>query len=187
MLTHRFDDALAHASRLHRQQRRKGSGIPYIAHLMSVSALVLEHGGDEDQAIAGLLHDAVEDQGGRRTARDIEARYGARVARIVLACSDSDDGQKAPWKTRKLAYLDGLATKDADAVLVTTCDKLHNATAILHDLRSDGPAVFDRFTAGREGTLWYYRELAKRLSARLPGPLTERLSDTVARIEAKAG
>src|SRR6056297_647245 len=115
MLTHRFDDALCLAARLHRTHFRKGTTIPYLSHLLAVSALVLEYGGDEDQAIAGLLHDAVEDQGGMETAREIETAFGARVARIVLECSDSDDGQTAPWKERKLAYLDGIATKSEDA------------------------------------------------------------------------
>ncbi|RFP89721.1 bifunctional (p)ppGpp synthetase/guanosine-3',5'-bis(diphosphate) 3'-pyrophosphohydrolase [Rhodobacteraceae bacterium 63075] len=186
MLTHRFDDALAHASALHRSQTRKGSGTPYIAHLMSVSALVLEYGGDEDQAIAGLLHDAVEDQGGMATHAEITRRYGPRVASIVLECSDSDGEEKAAWQTRKDAYIAGVATKSDDAVLVTACDKLHNATSILHDLTNLGDALWSRFTAGRTGTLWYYRALSDALSMRLPGPLTDRLSRTISAIEEQA-
>lgn len=187
MLTHRYDDALGYAARLHRDQRRKGSGIPYISHLLSVSALVLEYGGDEDQAIGGLLHDAVEDQGGQKTAREIDSLFGSRVVQIVQDCSDSDGDTKAPWKPRKLAYLAGIASKSEDAVLVTACDKLHNATTILFDLQTIGPDVFNRFTARRDGTLWYYHELARALSTRLPGPLTVRLADTVAQIEAQTG
>lgn len=186
MLTHRFDDALAYAARLHRGQCRKGSGIPYIAHLLSVSALVLEYGGDEDQAIGGLLHDAVEDQGGLAEAARIEARFGPRVARIVLACSDSLADRKEPWQERKTRYLAGIAAKSDDAVLVTACDKLHNATAILTDLRDEGARVFDRFTARRDGTLWYYRALSDALAQRLPGRLSRRLDDVVRRIEAIA-
>lgn len=186
MLTHRYDDALAYASRLHRSQTRKASGIPYISHLISVSAFVLDYGGDEDQAIAGLLHDAVEDQGGLTTADAIAERYGKRVRQIVLDCSDSDGDEKAPWQIRKDAYLAGIATKSDDATLVTACDKLHNATTILIDLKEVGPKVFERFTAKRDGTLWYYDELAKALAMRLPGPLTDRLSDTVAQIKAAA-
>lgn len=186
MLTHRYDDALAYASRLHRDQQRKGSGIPYITHLVSVSALVLEYGGDEDQAIGGLLHDAVEDQGGLPTAREIESRFGNRVMQIVLDCSDSDGQDKAPWKQRKLAYLAGIASKSDDATLVTACDKLHNASSIVTDLHRVGPAVFDRFTAGRDGTLWYYAELANALSRRLPGPLTDKLARKVQRMTALA-
>lgn len=186
MLTDRFDDALAFAARLHRQQRRKGADTPYIAHLLSVAALVLEHGGDEDQAIAGLLHDAVEDQGGMEMAEDISRRFGDRVARTVLDCSDSADGQKAPWKTRKLDYLAGIAKKSDDATLVTACDKLHNATAIVEDLRAHGRVVFDRFTAGEDGTLWYYAELARALTARWPGPLSARLERRVAEMQSLA-
>ena len=184
MLTHRFDDALQFAARAHRDQWRKATRIPYIAHLLGVCSLVLDYGGDEDQAIGGLLHDAVEGQGGQAMLATISDRFGPRVAAIVLACSDSTDQAKEPWKDRKLRYLAGIADKSDDAILVTACDKLHNATAILTDLEQDGPAVFDRFTAGRDGTLWYYRELATALSTRLPGPLTDRLAATVARIEA---
>lgn len=182
MLTHRFDDALAYASRLHRNQIRKGSGIPYMSHLLGVCAFVLDYGGDEDQAIGGLLHDAVEDQGGMQTADEIERLFGSRVRRIVLECSDSESDDKAPWKTRKLAYISGIAAKSDDASLVTACDKLHNATAILNDLHLVGPQVFERFTARRDGTLWYYSELSRALSARLPGPLTNRLAHIVKQI-----
>ncbi|MAM61731.1 HD domain-containing protein [Maritimibacter sp. UBA3975] len=186
MLTDRFDDALSLAARLHRTQTRKGSGIPYISHLMAVSALVIENGGDEDQAIAGLLHDAVEDQGGQETADMIRATYGDRVADIVLACSDAVDQSRIAWRDRKNRYLASLATKGEDALLVTSCDKLHNATAILTDLRAHGPAVFDRFTARRDGTLWYYRQLADTLTRVRPGPLSDRLAATVAALETAA-
>lgn len=184
MLTHRFDDALGLASRLHREQRRKASRIPYVSHLLAVAALVLENGGDEDQAIAALLHDAVEDQGGQTTARMIRTRFGDRVTDIVLACSDSDGDDKAPWRSRKEAYLAALPGNGEDALLVTSCDKLHNATTILCDLREIGPAVFDRFTAKRAGTLWYYRALADALGAARPGPLSDRLDAVVSEIEA---
>ncbi|WP_417723705.1 HD domain-containing protein [Salipiger sp.] len=181
MLTDRFDDALTLAARLHRSQSRKGSGAPYISHLMAVCALVLEYGGDEDQAIAGLLHDAVEDQGGAAMLAEIEAAFGPRVARMVRECSDAEDQSRIPWRTRKEDYLTGLATKSADALLVTTCDKLHNATAILEDLRRHGPEVWDRFTAGRDGTLWYYDGLARAITARDAAP-APRLARTVAAI-----
>jgi len=183
MLTHRFDDALSLAARLHRSQVRKGAGIPYISHLIAVSGLVLEYDGDEDQAIAGLLHDAVEDQGGLATRDLIARQFGDRVARIVMACSDNDGEADTPWKPRKLAYLAGIATKGEDALLVTSCDKLHNATTILEDLRRHGPGVFDRFTAKRDGTLWYYRALAQALSSSRPGYLSDRLSRVVTDLE----
>lgn len=186
MLTHRFDDALQFAARAHRDQWRKATRIPYIAHLLGVCSLVLDYGGDEDQAIGGLLHDAVEDQGGEEMLATISDRFGSRVADIVLACSDSTDQAKEPWDDRKRRYIAEIAGKSDDAVLVTTCDKLHNATAILTDLEQIGPAVFDRFTAGRDGTLWYYRELATALSDRLPGALTDRLAETVSRMEMAA-
>ncbi len=141
MLTHRFDGALAFASDAHRSQTRKGSGVPYIAHLMSVSALVIEHGGDEDRAIAALLHDAVEDQGGAEMAARIEARFGARVARIVQECSDSEGDPKPEWQVRKTRYIAGIATKSDEACLVTSADKLHNARSILADYLEIGEAL----------------------------------------------
>jgi (p)ppGpp synthase/HD superfamily hydrolase len=186
MLTHRFDDALSLASMLHREQLRKGSGVPYLSHLLAVTALVLEYGGDEDQAIAALLHDAVEDQGGTDTADLIRSTFGARVANTVLACSDSTDQASEPWELRKTRYLAGLADKSDDALLVTSCDKLHNASTILADLDTVGDAVFDRFTARRDGTLWYYRALADALTELRPGPLSTRLAAVVGEIEARA-
>lgn len=186
MLTDRFENALSLAARLHRSQTRKGSDIPYVSHLMAVSALVIEYGGDEDQAIAALLHDAVEDQGGQDTADMIRATFGDRVADIVLACSDSIQQDKEDWQWRKDRYIASLATKGEDALLVTTCDKFHNATTILHDIAVHGPAVFERFTAKRDGTLWYYRQLADRLTTVRPGPLSERLDTTVTALEAAA-
>ena len=186
MLTDRFDDALQLAAKLHRNQARKVSNTPYVAHLLAVTALVLEHGGDEDQAIAALLHDAVEDQGGIATGELIRARFGGRVADCVLACSDSTEPEKEPWKRRKDRYIATLASKSADALLVTSCDKLHNARSILADMEEIGVAVFDRFTAKRDGTLWYYRALADELTRLRPGPLSARLDATVTAIEARA-
>lgn len=185
MLTTRFDAALADARALHADQTRKGTAIPYLSHLMAVASLVLEARGDEDQAIAGLLHDTIEDAG--ESEASLAARFGPRVARIVAECSDHrGEGPKPDWRPRKEAYLASIATKSDDAILVTVCDKLHNAGAILQDLRSDGPDVFDRFTAGRDGTFWYYGELARTLAARCPGPLTARLSRTVETLRAEA-
>lgn len=174
MLTPRFDGALHHAARLHRSQTRKGTTTPYISHLMAVSALVLDHGGDEDQAIAALLHDTIEDAG--ETNASLQQVYGPRVAQIVSECSDFDGSEPRPdWTTRKRGYIDALAGKSDDAILVTSCDKLHNAESILEDLHATGPAVFDRFTAGRDGTLWYYDTLATALAQRAAAPLGTRL------------
>lgn len=184
MLSHRFDDALAFASQIHRAQRRKGSDVPYISHLLSVCALTLEYGGDEDCAIAALLHDAVEDHGGLAMADQIEEKFGTTVRDIVLECSDRGDDQDTPWRFRKDAYLASIPRKSEAAILVTSCDKLHNATMILNDLRNDGLSVFSRFSAGRDEVLWYYRQLLDRLSMRAPYALTLRLSIIIAQIEA---
>lgn len=178
MLTHRYDDALCLAARLHRSQCRKVTAIPYLSHLLSVSALVIEYGGDEDQAIAGLLHDAVEDAGGHATGEAIRAQFGDRVADMVYACSDSDGAAKAPWKQRKDAYIAAIPGK-GDALLVTCADKVHNVTTILEDLHIVGPDVFDRFTAGKAGTLWYYQSLSTALTAAFPGALSDRLARIV--------
>jgi len=187
MLSTRFDEALGFAAELHRGQTRKGSDIPYLSHLLAVAALVIEHGGDEDQAIAALLHDAVEDQGGMQTAEAIDTRFGSRVLRIVMECSDSSDGQKAPWAERKRAYLAGIATKSADACLVTAADKLHNARCIVADHMAVGDAVWTRFTAGKEDVAWYYTSLAGALTAALPCVLTELLDSSASDLASRAG
>lgn len=167
----RLADALALAHEAHRLQKRKDTDIPYISHPMAVAALVLEFGGSEDQAIAGLLHDTIED-GGAAYADRIGALFGADVLSMVRLCTDGSFEQKeaartpeakfADWRTRKLAYLQHLrdAPDDSPALLVSACDKLHNARAVLSDLRLLGDSLFSRFTGRREGTLWYYDELA---------------------------
>jgi len=160
LLTKRFKDALNLAFTLHAEQTRKGTSTPYFAHLIAVTALVLENGGDEDLAIAALLHDAVEDQGGLKTLEEIRSRYGERVARIVLDCSDALVTPKPPWRLRKEIYLTHLDQVDPEVHLVSIADKLHNARSILADLEQQGSAVWKRFTGGKAGTLWYYRALA---------------------------
>lgn len=184
----RYVDALQFAAQLHRTQRRKGSGVPYIAHLLSVSALALEHGADEDEAIAALLHDAVEDQGGEETRRLIAQRFGPAVADIVMGCTDVVSEPRPPWRARKEAFLAGLPHKSRSVRLVAACDKLHNARSIVTDLRTDGDAVWARFTGRRDGTLWYYRALVEAFArSETPvGPLDE-LRLTVARMERLAG
>jgi len=165
-LTWRFDTALQFASGLHHQQPRKGVSIPYIGHLMSVCALVLEAGGNEDQAIAGLLHDAVGDQGGRSTLDTIRHMFGDRVANIAESCSDStatDPTEKPPWRGRKVKYLEHLRSANGDALLVSAADKLHNARAILSDYREIGEQLFMRFNAPKEDQLWYYGALVETL------------------------
>lgn len=179
MLTRRFDYAFNFAHRLHRDQRRKGTPIPYISHLMTVSALVIEHGGDEDQAIAGLLHDAAEDQGGEATLAEIRVTFGDKVAAIVSDCTDAWVEPKPPWRKRKEAYIAALPHKPPDSLLVSLADKTHNAEAILFDYRELGDALFDRFSGGRDGTQWYYQSLVKVFNEVLPGRLSERLAGVV--------
>jgi len=174
-----YDQALVYASELHRDQVRKGSGIPYIAHLLSVSSRVLSAGGTEVQAIAGLLHDAAEDQGGRATLDEVRAKFGAEVAQIVSDCTDSWVESKPPWRPRKEAYLASLPNKAPTSLLVSLAHKLDNAEAILNDYCSIGDDLWDRFTGGREGTLWYYRELSAIFNEALPGRLARGLSQTV--------
>jgi (p)ppGpp synthase/HD superfamily hydrolase len=165
-LTWRFDVALQFASGLHHKQPRKGVPIPYVSHLMSVTALVLEAGGDEDQAIAALLHDAVEDQGGLPTLDTIRHLFGKRVADAVESCSDStasDPNKKLPWRERKEKYLEHLRSASEDALFVAAADKLHNARAILSDYREIGEQLWARFNAPKEDQLCYYGALVETL------------------------
>jgi (p)ppGpp synthase/HD superfamily hydrolase len=179
----RLASAMSYAALIHGTQNRKGTTIPYISHLMSVSALVMEFGGDEDQAIAGLLHDALEDCGPEHE-KAIRANWGSRVAKIVQDCTDGvpdADGKKADWHTRKRIYLEHLLSVDIDSLLVSACDKLHNARSIVSDIRA-GHDVFARFNAGRDGTLWYYQSLAEAISSRLgkSAPIARELTSAVA-------
>ena len=159
VLSSRFEGALILAIRLHSSQVRKGIRIPYVAHLLAVTALVLEDGGDEDQTIAALLHDAVEDQGGIETLDEIRKLFGEQVARIVEGCSDSIESPKPPWKERKVNYLRHLREANIDVLRVSLADKLHNACSILRDLQQHGDVIWERFKGGKDGTLWYYRSL----------------------------
>jgi len=166
ILTPRYEQALVFAAAAHRHQRRKGTDIPYISHPLAVSALVLEHGGSEDEAIAALLHDVVEDCG--VTLGEISARFGTRVADIVEGCSDSlspDPTTKAPWKQRKEAYLAHLEHASPSELLVSAADKLHNARCVLADFLEVGNALWNRFRTGsKDDILWYYEEIAKVLT-----------------------
>jgi (p)ppGpp synthase/HD superfamily hydrolase len=180
LLTERFDDAFRYAHRLHRAQTRKGTPIPYISHLMIVAALVVEHGGNEDQAIAGLLHDAAEDQGGAETLAEIKATFGDDVAAIVSDCTDAWTEPKPPWKERKQAYIAALPGKPVQSLLVSLADKTHNSEAILFDYRILGDALWDRFNGGADGTRWYYNALADVFSRAMPGRLSDRLSRAAA-------
>jgi (p)ppGpp synthase/HD superfamily hydrolase len=173
-LTERYADAVTYAATAHAAQRRKGTDIPYIAHLLAVSGSVLEAGGDEDQAIAGLLHDVVEDQGGLPRADDVRARFGDRVADIVLGCSDStteDRKDKRPYAERKAAHIAHLREASDDVLLVTAADKLHNARAIHTDLMIDGPDILTRFNGEPGQILAYYRSILDVLESRGIAPV----------------
>ena len=186
-LTERFQEAFILASMLHAQQKRKGTDIPYLSHLLGVTALVLEDGGDEDQAIAALLHDAVEDQGGLKTLEDIRQKFGHHVAEIADGCSDSYTQPKPPWKQRKAAYLARLRQASPDIVRVSLADKLHNARSIHSDLQRHGKSTWRRFNGGREGTLWYYRSLVEIYEECSASPNVAELRRVVQAIEAFGG
>jgi (p)ppGpp synthase/HD superfamily hydrolase len=188
MLTERISEALALAVQAHEKQVRKGTSIPYVAHPMAVASIALEFGADEDQAIAALLHDVLEG-GGPQYGPVIKERFGERVLAIVDGCTDGvpdASGQKADWGERKRAYLAHLAQASDDVLLVSGSDKLHNARAIVSDLLKIGPDVFNRFTAGRDGTLWYYRSLAEIFEQRR-APMAAILAAEVIQIEQLAG
>jgi (p)ppGpp synthase/HD superfamily hydrolase len=180
LLTERFDEAFRYAHQLHRAQTRKGTPIPYISHLMAVAALVVEHGGTEDQAIAALLHDAAEDQGGAERLDEIRKKFGSTVAAIVSDCTDSWTEPKPEWRPRKEAYLSVLSGKPTQSLLVSLADKTHNAEAILFDHRILGDRLWTRFNGGADGTRWYYGALAEVFSKVMPGGLADRLSRSVA-------
>ena len=179
-LSPRFAQAMTYASIAHSDQVRKETEIPYLAHLLAVAGLVLEHGGDEDEAIAALLHDAVEDAGGQARLANLRQRFGDRVAEIVLDCTDTDVTPKPPWQARKEAYIAHLANASPSARLVSCCDKLHNARCIVADLRTQGDLVWSKFNGGRDGTLWYYSTiLAEYQCLEVSRPLVEELVRTV--------
>jgi GTP pyrophosphokinase len=192
MLTERFQRAFAMASQIHAHQLRKGTSIPYLSHLMSVAALVLEHGGDEDAAISGLLHDAIEDSGdGARTQARIRAEFGARVADTVAGCSDAvavPGEAKPPWRERKERYIRHVAGEaDPRVLLVSACDKLHNARSIVADLRAVGAALWQRFSQRDPAEhLWYYQSLAGCYAGRVPEGLAAELNRVVADMQALA-
>jgi len=165
----RFMRAFSFAAEKHAGQARKASTIPYIAHLMGVASLVLEFGGDEDMAIAALLHDVVEDCGGRPMLKQVQRRFGRRVAKMVAGCTDSYEYPKAPWRERKEAYLCHLKSADTRTRLVSAADKLNNVRSILCDYREVGENIWSRFNGGRAGTLWYYRALLEEFQKGEPG------------------
>ena len=187
ILSQRFEDALVYAARLHAKQIRKGTTIPYVSHLLSVASIVLEHGGNEIEAIAALLHDAIEDQGGTETREEIRRRFGDAVVSIVDGCTDAEVIPKPPWKERKEQYIARLSHASPSILLVSAADKLHNARAILGDYRALGENLWDRFNGGKEGTLWYYKSLVDAFKQAAAGtalaPLIGELERVVGEIE----
>ncbi len=184
-LTSRFNGALEFAAVRHAGELRKGTEIPYVAHLLGTASIALEYGANEDEAIAALLHDAVED--GKATLAEIRARFGDAVADIVAGCSDTDVRPKPPWRERKEAYIAHLRNASASVRLVSAADKLHNARAILRDYREMGEALWERFNGGRDGTLWYYRALVNAFRAAGTSRLVEELDRVVSELERCAG
>jgi (p)ppGpp synthase/HD superfamily hydrolase len=191
LLGPRFDDALSLASKLHRADVRKGTTVPYLSHLLSVTALVLEDGGDEDEAIAALLHDALEDHAGEISAAELDEDFGPRVRDMVVGCTDTppdfEGGRKPEWKARKEQYLADIRAGRVP-VRVSLADKLHNIRCILRDHRTEGEAVWDRFSVSREQTLWYYTELARAYrDAGAEGYMIEEFERVVAKVAGRAG
>jgi GTP pyrophosphokinase len=182
-LSTRFEEALVFATQLHTEQTRKGTTIPYISHLLAVTAIVLENGGNEDEAIAALLHDSIEDQGGAATREEIRRRFGDKVVEIVDGCTDTDMFPKPPWRARKEAYIAHISKAPAPVRLVSAADKLHNARAVLEDYSIMGEALWKRFNGGKEGTLWYYRAAVDALRKAGTTPLIEELERVVSEIE----
>jgi len=182
----RMDDALGFTADAFRRVRRKGSGAPYLTHLLAVAAIVGEHGGDEDQMVAALLHDYLEDIEGS-SAEELEARFGERVARFVLALSDTVVRPKPEWRERKWRYVAQLAVETHDLKLISCADKLHNARCMVRDLQLTGDEAFAVFNASRAQTLWYYRAVVAALSHDFTHPIVDELAATVARMHELAG
>jgi GTP pyrophosphokinase len=185
LLSARFTEALAYATDVHRGQLRKGTATPYVSHLLAVCSLVLEDGGSEDEAIAALLHDAVEDAGGQERLADIRKRFGDGVADIVWGCSDTDQSPKPPWRERKRRYIEHVRTASASIRRVSCADKLHNAWATLRDYRVHGETLWERFNASGDETLWYYRELIAAFREAGETGLVDELARVVDELEAE--
>ncbi len=182
VLTQRFSEALSWAATLHQSQRRKANGTPYVAHLLAVAALVLEHGGNEDEAIAALLHDAIEDQGGHATRQQIAERFGSGVAAIVEGATETDLQPKPAWRERKEAHLAHLAHAGRSVQLVVAADKLHNVGSMITDYGRLGASLWSHFRGGKAGTLWYFRAIAAALP-RAPAELVAQLNAAIAQLE----
>jgi (p)ppGpp synthase/HD superfamily hydrolase len=181
----RFASALSFAAQLHATQLRKGRRVSYVSHLLAVTALAIEYGANEDEAIAAVLHDSIEDQGQHHTKRRIGELFGSAVQQIVIECSDTEEDPKPPWRDRKTRYHAHVRTASASARLISMCDKLHNARSLISDLRDRTPEqVWTHFSAGRDETLWNFRELVRayrQASASAPDPRLPSLLEELAR------
>ncbi len=182
-LSRQFEKALIYATRIHGGQLRKKTRIPYSAHILGVAAIAMEYGANETEAIAALLHDAVEDCGGAKRLRDIERKFGKKVARIVEGCTDTDQTPKPPWLERKKAYVAHVRHALTPTKLVSASDKLHNVRAILMDYRREGERLWSRFNGGKQGALWYYRALVNAFSGKRIQPLVQELNRTLTQLE----
>ncbi|HUT94895.1 MAG TPA: HD domain-containing protein [Thermoguttaceae bacterium] len=182
-LSGRFSEALVYATELHADQRRKISGVPYVSHLLRVAGIAIGHGADEDEAIAALLHDAVEDQGGARVREEIRRRFGDRVVEIVDGCTDSDRHPKPPWRARKKAYLARLKRASPSVRLVSASDKLDNSRSVLLSYRWLGESLWEKFAGGRDGVLWYYRSVVEILKQAGANELVDELDRVVSELE----
>lgn len=183
LLSNRFSEALTYAAELHATQIRKGSGVPYISHLLGTASIALEYGANEDEAIAALLHDAIEDCGGAPIREAIRHLFGDNVTAIVDGCTDADTTPKPPWRQRKQAYLDRLPQASHSVRLVSAADKLYNARSIVKDFRLLGDSVWERFKGGKDGSLWYYRSLVEAFRKAESTPIVEELDRTVLELE----
>ncbi|WP_210407149.1 HD domain-containing protein [Hydrocoleum sp. CS-953] len=183
ILSHRFTEALVYATELHAHQIRKGSKVPYVSHLLGVASIALEYGADEDEAIAALLHDAIEDQGGPTVRVEIRLKFGERVTEIVDGCTDTDTTPKPPWKERKKAYINRITNATPSVRLVSAADKLHNIRSILKDYRLQGDLLWDLFKGGKQGTLWYYRSLVTAFREADSTPIVIELDSLVTELE----
>lgn len=186
-LSNRFDNAFRYAHEVHAAQQRKGTNAPYIGHLMGVTSIVLDDGGTEDEAIAALLHDAAEDHGGRARLEDIRVRFGDAVARIVEDCTDAWDTPKPPWAERKRAYVQHARKLPRPSLRVSAADKVHNAYAILRDLRNIGERVWERFNAAPDDVMSYYEGLVRAYREAGGGPLADELDRIVRGIRREMG
>jgi len=185
-MTERFFEAVKLATELHANQPRKGRDVPYLSHLLRVAGMVLGYGADEDTVIAALLHDAIEDQGGLKTSTLIRERFGARVQKFVLDCSDSFESlgkPKRPWRERKESYIAHIETMDPESRLIVACDKLDNLRCTLADYRNQGENFWELFAGDRDGTLWYYREVLKAIRKAGDCPVLREIEETLEMLE----